>query len=76
MSTEYRDESDAQLAGSDHGPVGGADITATRVGGRPLPTSCPGGGARPFVTGAVGAGSAAVGAGRLGSGGISGPVRK
>jgi hypothetical protein len=31
MSAAYRDEGDAQLAGSDRGLMGVADITATRV---------------------------------------------
>jgi hypothetical protein len=31
MSAGYRDENGAQLAGSDRSPVGGADVTATRV---------------------------------------------
>jgi hypothetical protein len=31
MSVGYRDESRAQLAGSDRGLMGGADVTATRV---------------------------------------------
>jgi hypothetical protein len=31
MSVGYRDESDTQLVGHDHGPEGGTDVTATRA---------------------------------------------